>query len=85
VFCSVASLLARKGRLVEAAKTIAYIDRRLHGPDRARFTQGMLRRYEETRAIVKMGLDAEALDRLRSEGSRLSAEEVIAMAFPART
>jgi hypothetical protein len=40
--------------------------------------------YEETLAIVKMGFETEALDLLRSEGSRLSAEEVIAMAFPTR-
>jgi hypothetical protein len=30
--------------------------------------------YEETLAIVKMGFETEALDLLRSEGSRLSAE-----------
>ena len=85
MFCLIASLLARQGRLIEAAKTIVYIDRRLLEPDPEYLTPGQLRRYEETRANVKMGLDAGALDCLRSKGSRLSAEEVTAMAFPPRT
>ena len=83
VFCLIAALLATPGRLVEAAKTIAYIDRRLLEPDSEHLTPAQLRRYKETRAIVEMDFDAEALDRLRSEASLLSAEEVIAMAFPA--
>jgi uncharacterized protein YbjQ (UPF0145 family) len=41
--------------------------------------------YEDALAIIKTGLDTEALGRLRNEGSRLSADEVIAMAFPVRT
>jgi predicted ATPase len=85
VYWSVASLLAHQGRLVEAAKTIAYIDRRMLEPDGERLSPGQLRRYEELSAIVKMGFETEALERLRSDGSRLSAEEVIAMAFPGRT
>jgi hypothetical protein len=85
VFCSVASLLARQGRLVEAAKTIAYIDRRLQEPDRECLPPESVHRYEEVRAIVERGFDTEALERLRSDGSRLSAEEVIAIAFPGRT
>jgi predicted ATPase/class 3 adenylate cyclase len=85
VFCIVADLLARRGRLVEAAKTIAYIDRCLREPDGERLNSGQLSRYEEVRAIVEMGLETETLERLRSDGSRLSAEEVIAMAFPGRT
>jgi hypothetical protein len=85
MFCIVASLLARQGRLVEAAKTIAYIDCRLREPDGERLSPGQSRRYEELRDIVKTGFETEVLERLRSDGSGLSAEEVIAMAFPART
>ena len=85
VFCNIAHLLARQGRLIEAARTIAYIDRRLQEPDRESLVPGAVRRYEEVCAIVKTGLETEALERLRSDGSRLSAEEVIAIAFQART
>ncbi|MGJ7512606.1 adenylate/guanylate cyclase domain-containing protein [Variovorax sp. GT1P44] len=84
VFCYIANLLAREGRYIEAAKTIAYINNRL-GSDHARLPPVPERCYEEALAVIKTGLDAEALGRLRDEGSRLSAEEVIAMAFPART
>jgi hypothetical protein len=84
VFCHIAVLLARQGRLREAAKTIAYIDHRLAEPDPEHLTPGQLRPYEETRAIVQREVDAEALDQLRREGSLLSAEEVIDMAFPPR-
>jgi len=85
VFCVISSLLARQGRLVDAAKTVAYVDRRLLEPDAERLSPGQLRRYEETRALVTRGFDAQALDRLRSEGSRLGAEDVLAIAFPPRT
>jgi len=82
VFCHIAFLLARLGRLVDAAKTIAYIDNRSENTP----YQLAVRHYEEALAIVKSGLlDSEELDRIRGEGSRLSADEVIAMAFPART
>ena len=84
VFCYIAHLLARQGRLVEAARTMAYIDSRL-GSDHERLPPVTERCYEEALAIIKTGLDTDALGRLRNEGSRLSAEEVIAMAFPART
>ncbi|MGR4871765.1 hypothetical protein ACIPRI_23205, partial [Variovorax sp. LARHSF232] len=85
LFCYIAHLLARQGRFFEAAKTIAYIDSCTLEPDRVRMPPVPERCYEEALAIVKTGLDTEALGRLRNEGSRLSAEEVIAMAFPART
>jgi len=85
VFCYIAYLLASQGRLVDAAKTIAYIDRRLGESDRERLPPLAVRCYEDALAIVKTGFDTEALDRLRSEGSRLSADDVLAMAFPART
>jgi hypothetical protein len=84
LFCYIAHLLARQGRFVEAAKTIAYIDNRL-GSDLERSSIVPMRSYEDALAIIKTGLDTEALGRLRNEGSRLNAEEVIAMAFPART
>jgi predicted ATPase/class 3 adenylate cyclase len=84
VFCYIAHLLARQGRFVEAAKTIAYIDNRL-GSNHERLTPATERCYEDALAIIGTSLDTEALGRLRNEGSRLSAEEVIAMAFPART
>jgi hypothetical protein len=63
---------------------MAYIDNRL-ASDHERLTLVAERCHEEALAIIKAGLDAEALGRFRHEGSRLSAEEVIAMAFPART
>ncbi len=85
LFCYIAHLLARQGRFFEAAKTIAYIDSCMLEHDRVRMPPVPERCYEEALAIVKTGLDTEALGRLRNEGSRLSAEEVIAMAFPART
>ncbi|MDM0117993.1 adenylate/guanylate cyclase domain-containing protein [Variovorax sp. J22R133] len=81
LFCYIAQLLARQGRLVEAAKTIVYIDNRL-GPNHERLTTLTERCHEDALAIIKTGLDTEALGRLRDEGSRLSAKEVIAMAFP---
>lgn len=84
VFCYIAHLLARQGRFVEAARTIAYIDNRL-GSVHERLPPVPVRCYEDALAIIKTSLDTEALGRLRNEGSRLSAEEVIAMAFPART
>ena len=84
VFCYIAQLLARQGRFIEAAKTIAYIDNRLRS-DHERLPPGSERCYEDALAIIKTGLDTEALDRLRNEGSRLSADEVIAVAFPTRT
>jgi predicted ATPase/class 3 adenylate cyclase len=84
VFCYIAHLLARQGRFVEAAKTIAYIDNRL-GSDHERLPPAPERFYEDALAIIKTGLDAATLGRLCNEGSRLSAEEVIAMTFPART
>jgi predicted ATPase/class 3 adenylate cyclase len=83
-FCYIAHLLARQGRFNEAAKTIAYIDNRL-GADLERLPPVPERCYEEALAIIKTGLDAEVLGRLRNEASRLSADEMIAMAFPART
>jgi predicted ATPase/class 3 adenylate cyclase len=84
LFCQIAQLLARQGRFVEAAKTIAYIDNCL-GSDHERLPPVPERCYEDALAIIKTGHDTEALGRLRNEGSRLSADEVIAMAFPART
>jgi hypothetical protein len=84
LFCQIAQLLARQGRFVEAAKTIAYIDNCL-GSDHERLPPVPERCYEDALAIIKTGLDTEALGRVRNEGSRLSADEVIAMAFPART
>jgi hypothetical protein len=84
VFCYIAHLLARQGRLVEAAKTMAYIDSRL-GSDHERLPPVPERCHEEALAIIKTGLETEALGRLRNEGSLLNAEEIIAMAFPART
>jgi predicted ATPase/class 3 adenylate cyclase len=83
VFRSVVTLLARQGRLAEAAKTIGFIDRRLLEPDSDHVPP--LPAYGATLAVVEAGLDTEALDRLRSEGFGLSADEVIAMAFPARS
>ena len=83
LFCYIAQLLARQGRLVEAAKTIAYIDHRL-GPNHERLTTLSERCHEDALAIIKSGLGTEALGLLRDEGCRLRAKEVIAMAFPVR-
>jgi predicted ATPase/class 3 adenylate cyclase len=84
VFSIIADLLAHQGRLIEAAKTLGYIDRRLQEPGHESLAPATVRRYEEALAIVQQGFESEALELLRSEGSRLSADEVIAMAFPAR-
>ena len=80
-FCYIAHLLACQERFVEAAKTIGYIDNRV-GSDLKGLAPVPVRCYEEALAIIKKALDTEALSRLRREGCQLSADEVIAMAFP---
>ncbi len=84
LFCYIAHLLARQGRFVEAAKTIAYVDNRM-GSEQERMPPVPERCHEEALATITTSLDTERLDRIRNEGSRLSAEEVIAMAFPDRS
>lgn len=83
LFCYIAHLLAHQGRFVEAATTVAYIDKRM-GSDLKLLPPVPMRCYDEALATIKKGLDTEALSRLRLEGLRLSADEVIAMAFPDR-
>ncbi|WP_233804882.1 winged helix-turn-helix domain-containing protein [Paraburkholderia sp. HP33-1] len=81
-YCHVALLLARQGRLVDAARTLAWIDNRQLQAVRDWIPPMAVSSYKEARAIVDSAFTREECDRLASEGARLSFEQVTAMAFP---
>ncbi|MEX3635138.1 winged helix-turn-helix domain-containing protein [Paraburkholderia sp. BR14320] len=86
-YCYVAHLLVRQGRLADAARTIAWIDRRLLQADlgyRDWIPPHAVSSYEHARDIVRSSFTPEERDRFASEGARLDVEQVTAMAFPAR-
>ncbi|WP_233804889.1 ATP-binding protein [Paraburkholderia sp. HP33-1] len=80
----VALLLARQGRLVDAARTLAWIDNRQLQAVRDWFPPIAVSSYEEARTMVDSAFTREECDRLASDGARLSFEQVTAMAFPGR-
>jgi predicted ATPase/DNA-binding winged helix-turn-helix (wHTH) protein len=81
-YCYVAHLLARQGRLGDAARMIAWIDNRAQRIDRDWLPPIAVSSYKEARAIVDMALTQKERDVYASEGARLSFEQVNAMAFP---
>ncbi|MGF6546188.1 ATP-binding protein [Paraburkholderia youngii] len=86
-YCYVAHLLARQGRLADAARTIAWIDNRQLRADlgyRDWIPPAAASSYKEARAIVDSSFTREERDRFASEGARLNVEQVTAMAFPGR-
>ncbi|MGF6478831.1 ATP-binding protein [Paraburkholderia sp. JPY419] len=86
-YCYVAHLLARQGRLADAARTIAWIDNRQLQADlgyRDWIPPAAASSYKEARAIVDSSFTREERDRFASEGARLNVEQVTAMAFPGR-
>jgi hypothetical protein len=86
-YCYVAHLLARQGRLADAARTLAWIDIRQLQADlgyRDWIPPAAAASYKEARAIVDPAFTREERDRFASEGTRLSVRQVTAMAFPGR-
>jgi hypothetical protein len=86
-YCYVAHLLVRQGRLADAARTIAWIDKRLLQADlgyRDWIPPHAVSSYEHARNIVESSFTREERDRFTDEGARLNVEQVTAMAFPGR-
>ena len=86
-YCYVAQLLARQGRLADAARTIAWIDNRLLQTDRDYrdwIPPHAACSYQEAKGMVESAFTREERDRFAREGAWLSVEQVTAMAFPAR-
>jgi predicted ATPase/DNA-binding winged helix-turn-helix (wHTH) protein len=82
-FNYVAYLLVRQGRLGDAARILGCIDA---FPGSAAFlrTPSGRRFYADAQAVVALGLSADTLERLRSEGRVLTETEAIALVFPMR-
>lgn len=83
-YCYVAHLLARQGRLGDAARTIGWIENRAQRIDRDWLPPIAVSSYREARAVVDCALTPEERARYASEGVRLNIEQVHAMAFPPR-
>jgi predicted ATPase len=83
IFHGIAYLLARQGRMEDAARLIGY-------SDVARTTQSVVkplreRSYDTALVIITPALGATEFERLRAEGRELTEDEAIAVAFPTRT
>jgi predicted ATPase/DNA-binding winged helix-turn-helix (wHTH) protein len=74
-------LVARQGRLRDAARLIGYIDRS-HTGETIVQSPAMRRSYDEALAIVEPALDVSEFSRLRAEGHAMTEEEATALALP---
>ena len=77
----VALLVARQGRLADAARLIGYIDGSRTGETVVQ-SPSMRRSYDEAFAVIEATLDASQFNRLRAEGRKLTEEEATALALP---
>jgi hypothetical protein len=83
VFNHVIYLVARQGRIADAARLIGYVD----GSRRAQMIvrlPSQRRSYDEALALITSALPADEFDRLRAEGQELIEEQAIALGFPSR-